>query len=155
MGTVRIYVDLAGLIEFGEARESVAYHTVGGKWINVLDAVSVNRNTISAKRSGPVLTVRRRVSRCMGLTIPVKLDDFGVAEGCVERSTSKIEQERQEVEPHRETTHGTGPRRGVMDLSANLFFFFFFGRPPPTGQWGARRSTGGYNTRHDMFAPIL
>ena len=25
--------------------------------------------------------------------------------------------------------------------------------PAPTGQWGARRSTGGYNTRHDMFAP--
>ena len=30
---------------------------------------------------------------------------------------------------------------------------FFLDVPPPTGQWGARRSTGGYNTRHDMFAP--
>ena len=31
---------------------------------------------------------------------------------------------------------------------------FFFGCPPPlTGQKGARRSTGDYNTRHDIFAP--
>ena len=30
---------------------------------------------------------------------------------------------------------------------------FFFDAPPPTGQWGARKSTGGYNTRHDIFAP--
>ena len=29
----------------------------------------------------------------------------------------------------------------------------FFRMPPPTGQWGARRSTGGFNTRHDIFAP--
>ena len=29
---------------------------------------------------------------------------------------------------------------------------FFSDAPPPTGQWGARRSTGVYNTRHDMFA---
>ena len=30
---------------------------------------------------------------------------------------------------------------------------FFRMPPPPTGQWGARRSTGGYNARHDMFTP--
>ena len=30
---------------------------------------------------------------------------------------------------------------------------FFLDAPPPTGQWGARRFTGGYNTRHDIFAP--
>ena len=32
-------------------------------------------------------------------------------------------------------------------------FFFFKDAPPMTGQWGARRSTGGYNTQHDIFAP--
>ena len=34
-----------------------------------------------------------------------------------------------------------------------FFNFFLDAPPPPTGQWGARRSTGGYNTRHNMFAP--
>ena len=33
------------------------------------------------------------------------------------------------------------------------FFSFFSNAPPPTGQWRARRSTGGYNARHDIFAP--
>ena len=31
--------------------------------------------------------------------------------------------------------------------------YFFLDAPPPTGQWGARRSTKGYNTRHDIFTP--
>ena len=33
--------------------------------------------------------------------------------------------------------------------------FFSSDAPPPTGQWGARRPTGGYNTRQNMFAHML
>ena len=43
-----------------------------------------------------------------------------------------------------------------MNVFSNYFssfFFFLDAPPPPTGLWGARRSTGGCNTRHDIFAP--
>ena len=58
MGTIRIDVELAGLMEVGEARETIPNHTVGGEWVNDPGAVSENRNTILAECSGPVLTVR-------------------------------------------------------------------------------------------------
>ena len=44
-------------------------------------------------------------------------------------------------------------RKKLTYLCDALLIFFFSDAPPPTGQWGARRSTGGYNTRHDMFTP--
>ena len=40
-----------------------------------------------------------------------------------------------------------------LDSPYSLISFFFRIPPPPTGQWGARRLTGSYNTRHDIFAP--
>ena len=51
---------------------------------------------------------------------------------------------------------------GTIKNSCKKVLLLFFSRfqdfwdaPPPMGQWGARRSTGGYNTWHDMFAPML
>ena len=38
-----------------------------------------------------------------------------------------------------------------VKISNNLCIFL--DAPPPKGQWRARRTTGGYNTRHNIFAP--
>ena len=60
---------------------------------------------------------------------------------------------KMEQVPKNEDCHFPTPVSNIEKNDKAVCFLFFFDAPPAMGQWEARRSTGGYNTRHDIFAP--